>query len=533
MSEPRPPAGPLLRNSIYTAIGRVAGLVVGILVSPLLLESLGERHFGLWVLAYAVGHHLNVLSELGSGTALTLAVSRGRATGDTERIRRSLGCHLLWLGIANLGVLLVAALILVPTARALELAPDFHWRLDDPTLGLELLVLAIAGAILRPFGLAFDNLLQGCERFDLHGRLAILRAALWLGLSVAAVKLGLGARGLLLADMAVVLVLTLPGTWLALRELGVSAPSIPTRAELTAHLRYGFGVYIPLVTELLSSQTDKLIVGGALGPVLTKSYEFGQKVTLPARSALVILSQVLFPRVPGLIAEQGMEGLGRLHERAQRALALVSAGSFAVLAGLAPTALAAWLGPARVDEPMVLALRLLALAYVLNLAGAVPIQLARGLDRLRVEIRAALLFAVVGLILRIGLMAGFGFHGLLVGTALSALGLFVYQLFAFAPVLGYAPLDHLRRTTLPGFIAAVVAGGLAYSLDLGLEVLGPIGAPAVLGSRGPALVRLILVSTAILLLAGPVITTFGLVDDDILRRLRARLSGASSEPGEA
>ena len=32
---------------------------------------------------------------------------------------------------------------------------------------------------------------------------------------------------------------------------------------------------------------------------------------------------------------------------------------------------------------------------------------------------------------------------------------------------------------------------------------------------------------------GIIIALFGLVDDDILRRLRARLSGASSEPGEA
>jgi O-antigen/teichoic acid export membrane protein len=510
----------LVRNTVYTGLGRVASLIAGFCLSPFILVKLGDRAFGYWVLAFAVGHHLSVFLNFGAGHALIYRIAQLRAQEDHDAVYRALGGYLLISTVCCLPTFLILIGLTPLFAPWLGLKSSFLW-FGGHDFGLELILCAAAAVFLRPFTLAWDLILQGCERFDDSGKLAIVRALLWTMTVLVLLQNGLGARGLLLGEALLLILLSIPGTYLAWRSLP-GRPRIcwPEKSELKSQLQYGFGIYVSLVTDLLNSQSDKLILGGSLSVVTVKAYELGQKITLPGRLALTMLGQVVVPSVPNVLANRGEEGVKKLHAVGQKVMVLVSSFFFAFLMSSAPSFLRAWLGPSAVDGQTIDSLRFLALACFLSLLTELSVQIARGLGRLSTEIKASLVFSLLGLIVRASMLSIWGLRGLLMGTVLTTFLTSLYLLKGFTKVIGYELWSHLRESTLRPVLVAIMAGLSVYTLE-SMMVL-PV-TRSFLGSRTPHLLRLCCDGLCFSVVASLASCFFAIIDDDmkaILRQLK-------------
>lgn len=509
----------LARNSLFTGIGLAVSLIAGFVVSPLLLDGLGDRAFGVWVLGVVVGLHLQILCELGGWTALTYRIAAGRARREHGAVGRAIAVYLmLTAATGTLGLLLFLPLA-QPLANMLGLPPEF---------GFELLILAALCGAARPFFFVWDSILKGYERFDLASGFTTARALVWFVVAVAIVRYGGGARALIAAEGLVMVAIFIPGSivaWRCLRRDGERLLHRPSRDDWRQQWSYGTRIYASSLTDLLQAHSDKILIGGLLSPLGVKSYELGQKIILPARVALGGLARVLIPAIPGLGESAGQERLQRLHRISQKALIAAGFAGLAVLIGAAPTLLRAWLGPSHVEDEMVLALRLLAIGYALDLVTLVPLQIARGMSQLRVEVRSALLISIVGLGLKGLLLYLWGLPGLLCGVILTFLVVTGYRLIAFAPLLGYQPLAHLRRTTMRPALAALVAGG---ALALCEHLLATPALLAWLGARGPFIARLLIEAPLFLLVWLVGGRLCGLFDEDarlILSLIRGTFRG--------
>lgn len=490
MSEPRPR---FFKNAAYALAGRGALLVAGFILSPVILAELGSEGFAAWALAFSLGQHFVAFLELGIIMALIHRLSVARAEGDPGLVRRALRAHFIAAGAAlalGLGLFLICGGLI---GEGLGFGSAYRWGGEDA--GVELLLLAVVGALCRPASQAWDCVLQGFERFDHVGRMSLLRALLWIGLVLAALALGGGPRAIIGCEIALQAILTLPG-WLLARSClrrfaeehrGGESSQASVWDELRALLRFGWGIYRISILELLNTQTDKLLLGIRAIPGGVKSYELGQKVALPGRYALGLLGQIFFPAVPAL-AREGPEALGAALARAQRVVVLISAAALLGLAACAPSFLAAWLGAQRVDEAMVLALRALAIAYALDLLAAVPLQFARGLNQMAIEIRTAVAFGLVGFLARLAGLYAAGITGLLIVGAAAYAGLAGARLLLYRRSLAAQASGFWSSTFKP-----VAAAGVGAAAAVAVELLGPLllGAPAAEG-RADALLRLAL-----------------------------------------
>lgn len=521
----------IVRNTLYTGLGRGASLVVGFCLSPYILNTLGTRAFSYWVLAFALGYHLSVILSFGSSLALIYKIAEYRAQDDHAAIYRSLGAYLLLCFLSFVLAVIAFAALTPLLAPWLGLKPQFLWTGEDQ-FGLELIVCAAASTLARPLTLAWELILQGCERFDRSGQLAILRAVAWAALVLVLLQNKFGARALLLGEALLLVLLAIPGSIVAWKALPGSGWKIlwPRWDEVKSQGRYGLGVYVSLVTDLLNSHSDKLILGGRLSSLHVKAYELGQKITLPGRMALTMIGQVIVPSVPSVLAKMGEDGLERLHRIGQKGMMLCSALFFAFLIAAAPSFLKTWLGPEKVDDLTILALRCLALSAFFALHSEVAIQMARGLGRLRTEIRATLLFSVIGLILRASCLYFGGLPGLLWGSVATSFISSVYLLFAFSKILRYSPGAHVWSCTVKPVIIAILAGLAVLVFQ---EKLSVPQSYTFFGRRTPFLLALscqALCFGAIAAVSGLVL---GIIDEDmktVVRQIRsifARFGGKS------
>ncbi|MDF1660791.1 MAG: lipopolysaccharide biosynthesis protein [Planctomycetota bacterium] len=519
----------LVRNTLYTGLGRGASLIVGFCLSPYILNTLGTRAFGFWVLAFAVGYHLSIILHFGSSLGLIYKIAEFRAKGDEQAVYRSLGAYII-LSLISFILTVLAFLALTPLiAPWLGLENNFLWN-GEERFGLELIVCAAASTFARPLTLAWELILQGCERFDWSGKMAIMRAIGWAAIVILLLQNNFGARALLLGEAFLLCLLAVPGSIMAWRALPGSGWKIrwPSWEEFKSQGRYGLGVYVSLVTDLLNSHSDKLVLGGQLSSVHVKAYELGQKITLPGRLALSMIGQVVVPSVPSVLAKMGQDGLEKLHRIGQKGMILCSALFFGFLICAAPTFLKTWLGPGAVDDLTILALRCLGLSSFLALHSEVSVQMARGLGRLRTEIRATLIFSIIGFILRFLCLYFWDLQGLLWGTVGTSLISSGYLLFAFAGILNYSPWSHIRDCSLKPIFIAVVAGLSVLVLDSFLTIPQSY---SFFGRRTPYLLTLTCEALCFGASAAVCGVLLGIIDDDMktvarqFRSILARMGG--------
>ena len=149
------------RNALgfYAVYG--AAMVSGLVVTPILLDSIGTEAFGIWAFIGGITIYLAVL-DIGLGPSVVRFTAEAHGRRDPEEINRVASVALVL--YAAIGVLtLVAGAVLswfVPVL--IETPDDLVW---DARVSTFLVTLSLA--VRFPLGL-FYNLLGGRHRFDLQ-----------------------------------------------------------------------------------------------------------------------------------------------------------------------------------------------------------------------------------------------------------------------------------------------------------------------------------------------------------------------------
>ena len=469
------------RNALAGAIARVLVLAVWFFATPRVLARLGPDPFGFWSILLVFGGSLVVL-DLGLGVAATRFVARLHAEGKDDAVRGLLvRAGLLQLFASSLlGFGILAARDLVLAAfRVPEL-----WA-ADARRALEISLLAFVIASGANF---LHAALQGLQRVD-RALLVALPATLALGpgivwataqprplVALTAVQLGYAAFTAL--GYALVLLSLLRGG--PRREAAGAVP--PARVSLVELLSFGGWVQVNALLGLVQVHVDKVLLGTfvALAPVAT--YELGARMTLAASLPPILFLGALLPAFAHA-AGRGSDAvpMATLYEAALAPHFAMSLGLCGALIGLAPWALAAWLGAPPPQAALYLVL--LVLALLGNLLTGVSSTVVRAEGFIRVETAWALLGTALHVALALFGLRHFGILGLLCGTAAASLVSGAWFIVQVELGLGLRPPLVAGRVLLPFLLATALAGGAAW---LAARTLVPVPPPG----RGPALVAL-------------------------------------------
>jgi len=402
------------RNLLLTAGSYLWSAILLVISVPILVGGLGPARYGVFVLATLVLGYAALL-DFGLTPAVVRAIAMHQAASDRAALSAIVGTALtlfMVLGIVVGAMLFIFTPLLV--RHLLHLPPGLE---GDATFVLELTSVGFACNLALTLFLAVP---QGVQRLDVFATRTIFLATLSAAAQIAAVKLGLGLRGVVVATLAVNLLALPIFVVLALRLM----PNVSFRPRLQGWaLRQlaGFGSmkFISQVAWLATFQLDRVIVA-ALLPIAQVAY-YAVPVSITQKFTLVQASfaTAVFPAASELHAVGATDRLQRLYLSAQKLMLVLTLGLVIPVALLAHPLMSTWIGPAFGDASAAI-LAVLAVGYGLTLLTGVPALIADATGRPHWTAASAFASAVINVTLTLILVPRLGAIGAAYALAINA-----------------------------------------------------------------------------------------------------------------
>jgi O-antigen/teichoic acid export membrane protein len=444
----------LVRNTVFNGVASLVGLGVALVLSPILLATLGVERFGLWSLLWAVTGSLGLV-DLRLAAAVTPLAAAAWTRGDRDRVTRIAATSVVFYGV--LGAVEVGAAVVVTRFPALVL-----W-LPESLQGEArfAVVAAVTVFALNSVTSVFTSLLQGVQRFDAAARITVTVTVVR-GVALAGIALVGGGIAELLLGEAVLAVLQLVLTTAAVGRLfpGLRLAGRPDRSVLRELLGFGGKLQIAHLAHLIGLHGDKILLSAFLGLSAVAYYDLGSKIAYVMRGLPLLLISAALPAATALDVAGDRRRLWQFYLSGTRLLVFAATPLFVFTAAGAAPILLVWTG---VDAPEArMAVWLLAAGYYLNLLSGMAHTVALGIGRPELELRRSILAAVLNIGLSAGLIPVMGFAGAPLGTALAFAVGAAYLVAAFTAEVGGSVLAVARLLYRPLLLAVPAAGGAIF-----------------------------------------------------------------------
>jgi O-antigen/teichoic acid export membrane protein len=390
----------------YLALGTTA--LAALALTPLLIHHLGQKVFGIWVLANTTVAYLE-LFEIGFGGATTKLVAEDASIRPEQALRT---INTTFFVLLPLGLIaLVVGLGVAP------FFPDFVHvvpHLHNQAI-IVVAVLAVGLAISIP-GDTFGGALVGHQRFDLLALANSLMVIVTTGVSIAIVVTGGGIVSLAVATTLIAVGFQgvrflmvrriLPGTRLN--------PRLVQRARRREATRLSAWFFLYALLNAVYSTSDVLLVGILLGLRPAAIYAVGSKLGSAASQGLDSLAGVFFPHASATERNKEAGSLAAVVIDGTRITMLVGMLTSLVLIILALPMIHAWVGNGYGTAASVLVILAIAMAVS---APARPIaSVISGMGRLSILCAITGAEVALNLALSITLVLVIGPVGAAVGT---------------------------------------------------------------------------------------------------------------------
>lgn len=175
----------MIKNIFSNWTGFFVNVAIALLLSPLIVHSLGASVYGVWILIGSLTGYLGIL-DLGVRASLVKYVAEYIAQKDFEALNETFNTSLVTFLLIGAVTVLVSCML--PLALPLLLSNS---ALDDATMRWAIMLVGCDIALSFPLGL-YGGFLSGLQRYDLSNLIEIVSA---LGRALATVivlKLGYG-----------------------------------------------------------------------------------------------------------------------------------------------------------------------------------------------------------------------------------------------------------------------------------------------------------------------------------------------------
>lgn len=403
-----------LKSGVFSVAGLAAPALIYLLITPILVRSLGPARYGLLMVFMAIPAFLGNI-DFGLGSGGVLSMGRAIETGDT---RRAVLLHRELLTIfALLGLVLSAALWLVAPVAVGFLG--MTQAVDHPQ-ALVLVRLGAAALLLSVLTASVSILPRAVEQFPRITLIQVLgKVVLWLGVTALTFRGG-GLVPIFLWVLAVeLLVFVVYVAWNIHLLPALSWVPVLRFQEVRGLIGYSSHAFIAQLSSSFAYHMDKFLLAYFLGPASVAYYS----VAVGSASKILVLAGVMsafvFPRAVGLDAADAADALRDLYLRASRFTLLVLAPLLVPGVLLTPALLRIWLGPefaAQSAAPM----QALIVAYFFSSVSVVPSHIYNGKGNSRISAIYATIGTALNVSLCVALIPRFGIMGAAAAATVGA-----------------------------------------------------------------------------------------------------------------
>lgn len=410
--KPGRPLGGVIRNVTSNWAGIVVGIGLSFVLSPLIVTSLGNVHYGIWTLLMQFTGYL-WLFDFGVRESVVKYVAQYYASGEHDELETTVR--------AAVSLYSLVALVALVAVVALAFILPYAFNIPPDAVRVAQVTAVLAGAtIAQSFVFnVFVGVLMGLQKFYLIARLGVLfgvARALFLYLLLTA---GYGIIALAMLQLGLSLVSNVLTFRLCRKDLPYLSMRLtwPRWAPSRRLLNYGKYVLIANVGDKLIFATDSIVIGASLPISALTYYAIGGSLIEYLRSFITSMGAVLNPLSSSLEARK---------ETGAVATVLVTGSKISVLLGLpvcigfivlGERFISLWMGSAY-GPPSGTVLAVLAAGYLVGMPYYSISGVLYGLGRHRIVALSRIFEGVANLVLSVVLVRSYGLVGVALGTVI-------------------------------------------------------------------------------------------------------------------
>ena len=441
----------IIINLLTSGIAWAWPVLLSLVVAPILVRGLGNDSYGIRGLTSAVVGYFALL-ELGFNAAVTKYLAEYIAKKEKLLISELIGTTLSTYAVIGLigGVVIWSlaewlsnSVFSVPT----HLKQESVWAFRITGIGFFFSMLIWWGSAIP----------AGVQRFDIFNGISIGFGTLTSVGSLLAVWFGFGLLGVIWASV-LANILTTVAYFVAARKL-LPDVRLGFSFETKMFKRTAmFGLYMALfrLFALVFSQTDRLLVGGLLGPGALTFYIIPHQLASFVHQINAKTMQIIFPMASELWAFRERGKLKKLFLRGMNLSFVVGLSVALPLFVLAKAALIFWMSP-EIAEKSALPLQILTIMYFLMGLTALPSSVLSGMGFPQVPAIASVITGMSSLLCYWLLINSWGINGVALGSLIGMIMSIVFYGFVSKRLAGIS-LWALGRVVVRPLIPALLIG---------------------------------------------------------------------------
>lgn len=450
----------LARNSALYAMKSVVALAAMLLVTPVIIGTVGTDQYGIWALAGVLTSYTQ-LSDFGITESLVKYAAEYHARRETDQLNRLVNTALVQL--LCLALLIGSALyLLMPsvTELLLKVPPRFQ---EEAVLIFRLSIGIFLCNLV--FGV-FNSLVISTQSIGYTSAINITSTIIGVIGTLGFLHAGWGLLGLV-ATNGIVAVVTGGLNMLVARrlfpELRIGFVRWTDRLMMRQIFSFSWKIQASNLSQLMIFQIDRILLSRYLGLEAVAFYEIGSNAAFYAKSFLSVLFAPMVPAASALQATNDHVLIGGLYKRSFKFMVLLAVPFTLLVMAAAGPFIRIWMGSGFALSA--LTLQLLMPAYLINILTGPGTFILNGINRPDIGMRAAFTAGASNLVLCLVLVLTCGYFGLIIGisTSLAVSAAYFFSLFhRTLPEIGWGVY---RRTLVKPFVIAVPAAITLFFLD--------------------------------------------------------------------
>jgi O-antigen/teichoic acid export membrane protein len=443
----------IIKNTLYNAGSRFLGILIAIFMSPYIIHRIGPDRFGIWAIIGTVTGYFGLLG-FGVETAFVKYVSEYYAKKEYDQINRVVNTGFIFFTVVMIIVLGLMVVFIRPIIAFLNVSSVPH---DEVIFAFwtGAVVFCVSNA-LGPFT-AIQN---GLQRMDIFNKVTMAMSVLSAFCTVMFLEKGYGLRGLVITNALVFSCSSVVNLVIAFRilpELRFN-PMLFTANALRRLFGYGYKLQISRFANLVSFETDSLLISHFLGIGLVAYYQLGTSVIQQVRQMVLLLISALVPAVSEMSATNDVSKLEELFVRGSRYLISLSIPLTIFSIINATLIMVTWMGQGYAQSALVI--QVLSVGYCTATVTGVASSIAAGIAVTDLDMKFGILMASMNLILSIALIKMLGFIGVMIGTSVSLAVSSLYFMFIFHKRLGIGSMKRYVLLFYKPILSCVLPTGI-------------------------------------------------------------------------
>ncbi len=277
-------------------------VVSTLVITPLIIRSLGPAEYGVYKLAIAVIAYL-LLLDLGIGNAVIRYMSKFRATGDKEQSRKFLGITTIYyFVIAVLAIIGGVILIKIfPTAFAKGLSQT------EIAIGQRLLLITMATTAVTLGTSAYANTLIAYECFVFSKICSLVQIILKIFLTILALNLGMRSEGVVYVNLILTVIFRAIYVFAVVFKLKLIPKFRGIDVKFVKEVvLYSSWILLQLIATQLNASVDQVLIGMLVSSsaVIIAVYGIGTQIVQYFQSIGTAFTGVLMPGIVTLVEKK-------------------------------------------------------------------------------------------------------------------------------------------------------------------------------------------------------------------------------------